>query len=160
MPTLAANSEYLGAGMAHCSHITNFRASRKVRTLHADARSGFSYSANMARRGIPKRPVTWYLREWMEAVGLTGRGSQARMMELTGWSKATMSQLYNGTQDYSPKVLEEAAMALNAEPFELLIPPDRAMRMRQLREAAAAIVKIGEEPAPAPIAATRKTSAA
>lgn len=114
----------------------------------------------MARRGIPKRPVTWYLREWMEAVGLTGRGSQARMMELTGWSKATMSQLYNGTQDYSPKVLEEAAMALNAEPFELLIPPDRAMRMRQLREAAAAIVKIGEEPAPAPIAATRKTSAA
>lgn len=58
------------------------------------------------------------------------------MMELTGWSKATMSQLYNGTQDYSPKVVNEAAQALNVEPYELLMLPERAMHMRQMRKTA------------------------
>jgi transcriptional regulator with XRE-family HTH domain len=87
----------------------------------------------MARRGVPKGPVNWYLREWMAARGLDGRGAQARMMKLTGWSKATMSQLYNGKQDYSPQVLSEAARALNAEDFELLIPPDRAMALRRFQ---------------------------
>lgn len=77
---------------------------------------------------------------------MEGRGAQTRMMELTGWSKATMSQLYNGTQDYSPKILAEAAEALNAEPFELLMHPERAMAMRQLRTTAAEIVR--SEPAP------------
>jgi len=61
------------------------------------------------------------------------------MMELTGWSKATMSQLFNGTQDYSPKILTEAAKALNVEPFELLMPPERAMSLRRMRESAISI---------------------
>lgn len=61
------------------------------------------------------------------------------MMELTGWSKATMSQLYNGTQDYSPAILETAAAALGVEPFELLIPPERAMALRDFRRAARVI---------------------
>ncbi len=61
------------------------------------------------------------------------------MCELTGWSKATMSQLYSGTQDYSPKVVNDAARALSVEPFELLIPPERAMHMRRMRETAISI---------------------
>lgn len=100
----------------------------------------------MARRGVPKSQLRWYLREWMETAGLGRRGGQARMMELTGWSKATMSQLYTGRQDYNPKLLEEAAQALKAEPFELLIHPERAMALRRLRETAAAIVR--DETAP------------
>lgn len=76
----------------------------------------------------------------MAAAGLEGRGSQAQMMKLTGWSKATMSQLYNGTQDYSPAVLEAASIALHAEPWELLMHPDRAMAMRGFRKTAAEIV--------------------
>ena len=58
-----------------------------------------------------------------------------------------MSQLYNGTQDYSPDIIEAAAVALHAEPFELLLPPERAMAIRSLRESAVTIVKT--EPAPA-----------
>jgi transcriptional regulator with XRE-family HTH domain len=100
----------------------------------------------MARRGIPKGQVNWYLREWMEASGLSGRGAQTKMMELTGWSKATMSQLYNGEQDYSPKVVNDAAAALNAEPFELLLPPSRAMALRGMRDNAIKIA--AENPAP------------
>ncbi len=99
----------------------------------------------MARRGIPKGPVRWYLREWMEACGLEGRGSQARMMELTGWSKATMSQLFNGTQDYSPKIIAEAALALKIEDWELLMPPDRAMGFRQLQESAETISEVSRK---------------
>lgn len=127
--------------MRSCSHMTNKLSSAKVRTCRTDLRVGFSYNPNMARRGIPKGPIQWYLREWMAARSMEGRGAQTRMMELTGWSKATMSQLYNGTQDYSPKILAEAAEALNAEPFELLMHPERAMAMRQLRTTAAEIVR-------------------
>lgn len=96
----------------------------------------------MARRGIPKGPVRWYLREWMDACGLEGRGAQARMMELTGWSRASMSQLYNGTQDYSPKIVDEAATALKIEPFELLMPPERAMALRRIQIDAREIAEV------------------
>lgn len=108
----------------------------------------------MARRGVPRGPVNWYLREWMAACGLDGRGAQAKMQELTGWSKATMSQLYNGTQDYSPKVVNDAARALSIEPFELLMPPERAMALRKYQASAqeVAVSLAHEAPqAPAPI---------
>lgn len=95
----------------------------------------------MARRGVPKGQVNWYLREWMDAVGLTGRGAQARMMEMTGWSKATMSQLFNGTQDYSPKVVNEASSALNCQPYELLMPPELAFALRRQRDDSLRIVE-------------------
>lgn len=91
----------------------------------------------MARRGIPKGPPKWYLREWMAACGVK---KQTEMMKLTGWSKATMSQLYNFKQDYSPTILDDAARALQAEPWELLMPPERAFAMRGFRETARAIV--------------------
>lgn len=90
--------------------------------------------------------MKWFLREWMAATGFGERGGQSRLRELTGWSKATMSQLYKGEQDYNPTLLEEAAAALSAEPFELLIPPERAMALRQLRESAAVIVKTDASP--------------
>lgn len=102
----------------------------------------------MSRRGVPKAGVSWYLNEWMAARGMEGRGAQAKMMELTGWSKATMSQLYNGTQDYSPKIIAEAAKALGVEEFELLMHPERANAMRQLRASAEQIVAAVPEPEP------------
>lgn len=99
----------------------------------------------MARRGIPKGPINWYLPEWMEACGIVGRGAQARMMELTGWSRATMSQLYNGKQDYSPAVITAAANALNVEPYELLMPPERAKAIRRMLASAEQIVAVVHE---------------
>jgi transcriptional regulator with XRE-family HTH domain len=109
----------------------------------------FSHNRNMARRGKPKGVVPWYLPEWMAACDLKGRGAQAKMMELTGWSKATMSQLYNGGQDFSPKILAETAAALKCEPFELLMHPDAAMAIRRIRQDALRIVE-DSTPPPAP----------
>jgi transcriptional regulator with XRE-family HTH domain len=73
----------------------------------------------------------------MDACGIK---SQAEMARLAGWSKATMSQLYNQQQDLSTPILEAASEALKVEPFELLMPPERAMALRKFRETAAIIV--------------------
>lgn len=85
----------------------------------------------MARRGIPTQ-INWYLKEWMDLLGV----NQAEMVRRTDWSKATASQLYNNKQDYSPKLVNEAARALNIERHELLMKPERAMALRRQREAA------------------------
>lgn len=111
--------------------MTNFDASEFVRTQRNDFPRPVSHNRNMARRGIPNQ-LNWYLREWMDLLGV----KQADMIRRTDWSKATMSQLYNSKQDYSPKIVNEAAQALNLEPFELLMKPERAMALRRQREAA------------------------
>ena len=100
----------------------------------------------MSRRGVPKGPINWYLPEWMEACGLKGRGSQTKMRELTGWSKATMSQLYNGEQDYSPAVVNAAALALKVQTYELLMPPERAFAIRRALASIREIQAIQEDP--------------
>lgn len=123
------------------SHITNEKAIAYVRTCRADLPRRLPYKMGMARRGIPKTPPMWYLKEWMAARGMKGRGAQAKMMQLTDWSKATMSQLYNGSQDFSPKILREAADALGCQPYELLMPPEQAMAILRLRKDALRIVE-------------------
>ena len=42
-----------------------------------------------------------------------------------------MHQLYHGEQDYSPAVVNAAAVALKAEPYELLMPPEKAFMIRR-----------------------------
>ena len=116
--------------MPCCSHITNIMASIKVRTMH-----------NMARRGIPKGSVHWYIREWMDTLGVR----QAEMCRRTGWSKASASQIYNGVQDYSPTIVRQAAIALNVADYELLMKPEEAMAIRRLRASAETIVSIAHE---------------
>lgn len=63
----------------------------------------------------------------MDSLGVRQRD----VIERTGWSKTTASLLYNCQQDYNPQLLLEAAAALNLEPYELLLPPDRANAIRQ-----------------------------
>lgn len=91
----------------------------------------------MARRGIPKGAVSWHLREWMDYLGV----KQRDMVERAGWSKATASQLYNGDQDYSPRVVTQASAALNVAPYELLMKPEQAMALRRLRSEALRVVE-------------------
>lgn len=143
MPAAAARAAVVGGvSMPPRSHITNIGASDFVRTGRNDFAVPLSHYVNMARRGIPIR-INWYLREWMDALGV----NQAEMIRRTDWSKATASQLYNNKQDYSPKIVNEAAKALNLHPFELLMKPDEAMALRQQRAAALTIVGVSDEKA-------------
>lgn len=144
MPALAARSVYEG----FCMSGTFAHHERKVNSFVRTSRNDFcrdsSHNWNMARRGKPDG-INWYLREWMDMAFPQARGRQAKMAELTGWSKATTSQLYNNTQDYSPKLVNEAAKALNAEPWELLMPPERAMAIRRIRSSAEEIVTLAHD---------------
>jgi transcriptional regulator with XRE-family HTH domain len=97
----------------------------------------------MARRGVPKE-INWYLREWMDALGV----NQAEMIRRTGWSKASASQLYNNVQDYSPKLVKEAAAALNLERWELLMTPTAAAAIRRARAEELRVVEPPSTPAP------------
>lgn len=119
-----------GSLMSNSSHIRNFSSSQKFRNVRADIQGQGLYNANMARRGIPKVPVLWFLPEWMTAADVQ---TQADMMEKTGWSKAKMSQLYNAKQDFNSQILSEAARALNVKPYELLMHPEDAMAIRRMR---------------------------
>ncbi len=122
--------------MANSSHIPNFTASGKIQNVQADFSSACLYNANMARRGIPKGPVIWYLREWMASKDIV---KQTQMMKRTGWSKAKMSQLYNAQQDFNSEILIEAANALHIHPYELLMHPDAANHLRTLQKTGLAI---------------------
>lgn len=142
MPACLANSDVLSFTMplsfAHHEH----NIKQKVRTLGNDFVFAFPHNTNMAiRRGIPKQGATWFIREWMDYFGI----KQARMMDMTGWSKASTSQIYNGKQDFNPKIVKEAAIALNLESYELMMPPEKAMALRRLQATAETIVQIAHD---------------
>lgn len=73
----------------------------------------------------------WHLAEWMTTLGI----DQAELRRRTGWSKRKASDLYNGEQRYNRDTLNEAAVALNARPFELLLPYAEAMEFRSVKGA-------------------------
>ncbi len=89
----------------------------------------------MARRiSTPPRKLShhWYLAEWAEMLGRT----QADAVRELGWNKSTASHLWNGKQRYSQDYVDEVAIWLTLRPYELLMPPDLAMAIRRLRDAA------------------------
>lgn len=84
----------------------------------------------MAKRSRPVIPVSWFLREWMDTLGVR----QKDMMERADWSKTTASLLYNCQQDMNVDLLKSAARALNRQPYELLMPPAEAFRIIRHRQ--------------------------
>lgn len=83
----------------------------------------------------------WYFREWLSALHL----KQARIVELTGWSKGKVSKLYNGDAQYTRDIVNEVARAIHVRPFELLLHPEDAMAIRRLRESAVTIAADARE---------------
>lgn len=71
----------------------------------------------------------WFLEAWLSATATT----QAALCRRTGWDKRKASFLVNGRQEYRRTEINEAALALNVEPFELLMHPDDAMALRRMR---------------------------
>ncbi len=70
----------------------------------------------------------WYLADWLATL----RIKQADLARLTDWDKRKTSFLVSGKQPYKREDVNEAAFALNIQPFELLMPPEQAMALRQL----------------------------
>lgn len=74
----------------------------------------------------------WYLQEWMATLNTR----QADLGRLTGWSKATVSDIYNGRTAFYREMLNTVAAALNVKPYELLMHPSEAMALRRMRTSA------------------------
>lgn len=73
----------------------------------------------------------------MNTLGVT----QADLVGKTGLNKTTMSHLVNAQQDYGPEIIRDIAAALNIAPYELLMDPEDAMNLRQLRQDAMRVVE-------------------
>lgn len=92
----------------------------------------------------PEAP-DWYLQEWMRTLGV----NQTVLAEACGWNTSTMNGIYHGRTSYYRDILNLIASKLNIQPFELLMPPDRAMAFRRFQEAALTLAHDSEEAASA-----------
>lgn len=77
----------------------------------------------------------WHLAEWLDTLHV----KQADLSRLTDWDKRKTSFLVSGKQPYKREDVNDAAFALNLQPFELLMPPDQAMALRRMRDSAITI---------------------
>lgn len=83
----------------------------------------------------------WYLQEWMAHFGKI----QADLSKELGWDKARANFHYHSKQQYRRDTVNELAQWLGIEPFELLIPPERALEIRDVFERLRLIATRGQE---------------
>lgn len=79
---------------------------------------------------------TWYAREWLQYFDK----AQADLIRDLGYSRAKASDVWNG-QPYRQELVDDLAPYLNLEPYEMLLPPDQAMALRQYRASAVTLVR-------------------
>ncbi len=67
---------------------------------------------------------------------------QADLVKELGWAKGRANKFYHGFHPYRREIVNELARWLEIEPYELLMEPDEAMRLRRLRDAAMEVAGI------------------
>lgn len=92
-----------------------------------DPRAPSLYYGQMATPGHD-----WFLKEWMATLGKR----QADVVTDLDWNHARISLMLRGKQQYTRDSVNEMAAYLNLHPFELLMHPEDAMALRQLRATA------------------------
>lgn len=80
----------------------------------------------------------WFLKEWL---GVLGK-KQADIVKDLDWNKAKVSLMVNLKQAYTREEVNELAAYLSISPHELLMHPEDAMALRQLRASARQIVRV------------------
>jgi len=97
---------------------------------------GNGYHAHMAA------PLhDWYFKQWLEHLSV----KQADIVKDLDWNKSKASLMFNEKQRYHRDDVNQVADYLHIEPFELLLPPERAMALRQYRASAEKIVTLAHE---------------
>lgn len=96
----------------------------------------------------------WYLKEWFATVGL----KQRDLITKLDYQPAAAHRLWHSLQPYRRDHVAEISALLNIQPWELLMPPEEAMALRQLKKAIAGVSLPAVEKADEPSAAlTLKT---
>lgn len=83
----------------------------------------------------------WYLLQWLKTLGKK-QADVARDLDI---NKAKVSLTAHGKQPYDRDDVNAIAEYLNLHPYELLMHPDDAMNMRQLRSTAERIATLAHE---------------
>lgn len=79
----------------------------------------------------------WFLAEWASHFGKRQADAQRDL----GWSKASASELWNGHQRYTQNLVDEASEWLGIRPYELLMSPFEALRLRRVQDAFNAVAE-------------------
>ncbi len=113
------------------SHHLNHESNYLVHTAGNDDASTRPHNVN-----VTEEPESdWYLKAWAERLGKR----QADLVTELGWLKNHAHRRWHGIQPYRRDFVNEVAAWLGIEPFELLMPPERAIQLRQLAQSALAI---------------------
>lgn len=82
----------------------------------------------MPKRSAPAVEV-WYLRDWFETVGL----KQHDLVTRLDYQTTTAWRLWHGVQPARADHIADIAGLLQIEPWDLLMHPDEAMKLRRMR---------------------------
>lgn len=135
----------MGEGLA------NLNDNRKAECLAVPNDRGVAlwYGWSMAKAKAPKRKPLhdWYLVEWLRYFGKI----QADLERDLEWNKSKASLMCNQAQRYHRDDVNQVAEWLHLKPYELLMPPEEAMNMRQLRQTALKIAAENPPETPPPL---------
>lgn len=81
----------------------------------------------------------WHLQAWMQHRGKR----QADLVKELGWAKGRANKFYHSQHPYRREVINELAAWLEIEPWELLMEPARALKIKRLTEA---VTEIANQP--------------
>ena len=104
---------------------------KKVSFEHGD-RGAQSFQYNCVSDSAPD----WHLQAWMQYRGKR----QADLVKELGWAKGRANKFFHSQHPYRREVVNELARWLDIEPWELLMEPARALKIRRLTEAVSEIV--------------------
>lgn len=152
-PTLA-DSEGFHIHRRDTSDNPTFESSYQRRIIGADifpplADNQVMLSKPTKRASTPPDQLghRWYFAEHATALGYI----QADAERALGWPRGKINALWNGKQRYTQETVDEVSAWLGVEPYELLMPPQEANAIRQLRAAAR---EIAAAPRPSSAATT------
>lgn len=80
--------------------------------------------------GMAEPRHDWYLKEWLRTLGR----SQQWLADQLDLQKSKISRKATGVTPYERDDINEIAAVLHLEPYELLMHPEDAMEIRQLRK--------------------------
>lgn len=113
------------------SHGLNFESNAAVHIARNDRIHGSPQNVDVTESD----DRDWYLQEWAAASGKR----QADLVNELGFAKNQAFRVWHGKQPYRRDIVNQLASWLGIEPYELLMPPERAARLKQLEESAYAI---------------------
>lgn len=116
--------KYASNVMANRLAYLNDARNRKSLGTQNDYANDWWYVSAMGQPGHD-----WYLKEWLATLGKR----QSDIVRDLDWNKAKVSLTASGKQPYSRDDVNELADYLSIRPYELLMHPDDAMRLRRLK---------------------------